>query len=958
MRDTSLVNHLRCLVAEDRRIPADSPSRVGRIIRRFRPGILTLNGLMVHGNDAEYDIASQLNWLDDDARQKAETVVGSWSAAIGRIDVRSQNGKWQPIGTGWVTSPGGNGAPARIVTAGHLLCNMLQPDMSFKRRLARTEFDAALLRETRICFADRPPVGDSNDDGHNPRLQAVIWPHGLWDLMICELDRPLADIRTPPLTGTDWQPVSGAGLAVLGYPIDQDQIHAALGSTGFSQVFEGSLAWRRLSPGLLTEYDATLAPLAAPITAIAASLRHDASTLMGNSGAPVFCLTTGKVVGLHIRGGSYCKNDDPTYLTPTDHANQAVPLARALAEARLGIELLGAPNPQNLAPDAHRISVWTPSILEEDPDAEASIFVATNGRDLPADLLRAVVPDRPDTRDYYYSPPLTAPKDRVPVPDSADLRILNQGADPACVGFAMAALINAQHLRGRRKAAPVSARMLYEMALSHDEWLDESVGGTSLRAAIKGFFYSGVCSEESAPFVPGQSNWRLNRDIAAEARSVMPGAYYRLRHRLVDFQAAIQEAGAIIVSAYIHDGWFRSGGGRIRTIQLRHGRPADRAAHAFVALGYDDRGFIIQNSWGPGWGNWHERPGLACWTYEDWAQNVIDAWVLRLAPSAPDTFGLQPVLSLNEDTSMPKPLRRLPRPHHFALLGHIVHAERDMVVDRGRLGLGLAPLREAGALLRGQDPAKDSPHILLVYHDPFLGADAIARIAAYQTETLLKNGIFPLHIAYGVDEVATISARMLYEAEIVSKRFGASLNEASGYLERRAGRLCGRLVQDFCAGAARAADAGGPLWQARTALCAEASRGRAVSVLSFGTGSIAALAQHRLMRQSGNPPLHRLLLVGAIGPRPPADELGSARLREWRLPDAAEIGALPAYAGDWGDLVQAVQNAGAGPRAGDGSGSTLPGSIAGCCVEPALLNEIVTVLKGRAPSAQRQFRPV
>ncbi|NHF72005.1 trypsin-like peptidase domain-containing protein [Paracoccus xiamenensis] len=941
-------------MAEDRGVDARHPSRVGRVIRRIRPGILTLDGDLVDLDGSVVDADTKLPWLGCAARQKAVDIVRQWSGAIGRIDVMQKDGSWLPVGSCWVTSAGGNGANARIITAGHLLCAMTKPGNSFARGRVRTAFDAAPMRETRVTLADNP-----EDNPGDLRVTAVIWAHWYWDLVICELDAELPGLAVPPLAGAQDKP--STEMAVFGYPMTQGTIDPALDDSGFAQIFEGDLKTRRLSPGLFVDTETSGINVDSDVAAAAVSLCHDASTLAGSSGSPVFCLQSGNIVGLHFRGGGYYNDDNPGVPTPARYANLTVPLMRAMmAEPLLAIEMQGGPMPAGMAVKENFKGLWKASNLNKLDESE-SIFVTNAPKELPADLLRAVAPDRPDNRDYFYTPPLSAPRDKIPrdrdmtVFDRA--KILNQGADPACVGFALAALINLQRRLADQKALLVSPRMLYEMALNHDEWLDEAVGGTSLRAAIKGFVYSGVCSDDEAPYFAPQTDWRLNRTIAEDAKKVMPGTYYRLRHNLVDFQAAIQEAGGIIISAYIHDGWFASGENRIRTIQLRQSSLADRAAHAFIAVGYDETGFIIQNSWGKNWGNWGKRAGFARWTYDDWAQNVIDAWVLRLAPSTPKTFGLQPVLSQGEDLSMPKPLRRLPRPHRFALLGHIVHVERDEVVVRGRLGLGLAPLREAAELLRAKELG-DIRHILLIYHDPFLGADAITRIAAFQTETFLQNGIFPLHIAYGVDEVATISSRMLYEAGIVQDRFGASLSEASGYLERRAGRLCGRLVRDYGDGVAQASAPGGPLWQARAALCLETAKDLQVSALSFGAGSIAALTQARLSRAARNPALNRLLLVGGIGARPTEAELGPTRVHEWQLPSAVEIGAVPAYAGDWNDLVQAVQGGESRPRVDATAVSELPGTIAACCVDPVLLNAVIKAVKGRAPSAQSCFRTV
>src|SRR5258705_9875833 len=129
-------------------------------------------------------------------------------------------------------------------------------------------------------------------------------------------------------------------------------------------------------------------------------------------------------------------------------------------------------------------------------------------------------PDDVDARDFLFSPSLTL------LPEFLDPRwnrtrvVLDQGAEGACVGFALAAVVNASLLRrtaleemreppqsGGRKAPPkrerartphraletdfrteilASPRMLYEMAQRYDEWPGQSYEGTTLRAAMKG----------------------------------------------------------------------------------------------------------------------------------------------------------------------------------------------------------------------------------------------------------------------------------------------------------------------------------------------------------------------------------------------------------------------------------------------------------------------------------------
>ena len=99
-------------------------------------------------------------------------------------------------------------------------------------------------------------------------------------------------------------------------------------------------------------------------------------------------------------------------------------------------------------------------------------------------------------------------------------------------------------------------------------------------------------------------------------------------------QSAIADVGAIYVSAQVHDGWDRvpflknapasHAEGELPTIPARKG--AELGGHAFALVGYNERGFIVQNSWGSRWG----AAGFAVMPYSDWIQYGTDAWALGL----------------------------------------------------------------------------------------------------------------------------------------------------------------------------------------------------------------------------------------------------------------------------------------------------------------------------------------
>lgn len=75
----------------------------------------------------------------------------------------------------------------------------------------------------------------------------------------------------------------------------------------------------------------------------------------------------------------------------------------------------------------------------------------------------------------------------------------------------------------------------------------------------------------------------------------------------------------------------------------RHGRILrarryDGGANQPAPAGQRAGGILIQPAelLGSDWGLWTRQPGLAHWSYGDWAENVIDSLVLRRAPGMLD----------------------------------------------------------------------------------------------------------------------------------------------------------------------------------------------------------------------------------------------------------------------------------------------------------------------------------
>jgi hypothetical protein len=375
-------------------------------------------------------------------------------------------------------------------------------------------------------------------------------------------------------------------------------------------------------------------------------------------------------------------------------------------------------------------------------------------------------PDRIDLRDWFYQPALISLPDLlVNVPLIKPSMILDQGREGACTGFALAAVVNFLRAKQNRTAI-VSPRMLYELARRYDEWPGEAYEGSSARGAIKGWAKHGVCLRAS---------WKddqhgithMSDAIIRQAMATPGGAYYRIRpYNVRDMHTALNETGILYATLMVHSGWGNPGGnkgdkpvsvsyahrGRKATLKLpvikRQGS-AD-GGHAIAIVGYTPQGFIIQNSWGPGWG----AGGFALLPYEDFLMHATDVWVAQLG--VPVTMDLWADDKSIDTAGLQRTSRTIP-------LSEI----RPYVIDVGNNG----ELSDSGEywttpsdierLFCETIPAKTrgwkKRRILLYLHGGLNSeSDSAKRIVAMR-DVMLDNEIYPLHIMWESDFLSSVS---------------------------------------------------------------------------------------------------------------------------------------------------------------------------------------------------------
>ncbi|MBI5040307.1 MAG: C1 family peptidase [Gammaproteobacteria bacterium] len=398
---------------------------------------------------------------------------------------------------------------------------------------------------------------------------------------------------------------------------------------------------------------------------------------------------------------------------------------------------------------------------------------------------RSVRPDTPDFRDLPFRPNIALAPQAALFPDIA-LGVKNQLDTSACTGFSLSLVVEYLLRKARREATPeVSPYMLYSMARRYDEFPGSRDEGSSLRGALKGWQKHGACAEAlwktgikmpPAPKNPKDDWWldAVNRPL---------GAYYRIDPKqITDIHAALNEVGIVYASTDTHAGWDKgndlkrkrptSYADKIFTIPAQKGGDG---GHAIAFVGYNDQGFLIQNSWDTGWGT----GGYAILTYEDWTDNAMDCWVAQLGVVTQDHKALAVSNTLRTDAR-----------GRVALAASTVLRNREVspfVVDMGNNG----QLSNSGLFRTTEDDLRaivdvhlvearkrwnlgNKPINVCIYaHGGLVGEKDAAANAAEWIPMLYDNQIFPIYLMWETDLMNTVLNRLSDAIRDVPRPAGA-----------------------------------------------------------------------------------------------------------------------------------------------------------------------------------------
>lgn len=382
-------------------------------------------------------------------------------------------------------------------------------------------------------------------------------------------------------------------------------------------------------------------------------------------------------------------------------------------------------------------------------------------------------PDAIDFRDRFFMPNVSMCPAPTLFPKFA-LPVKHQGQTMACTGFALSLVVEHALRASKRELEPsISPYMLYSMARRYDEFpgsvADE---GSSARGALKGWFRHGACASELFPSLemPPAAD-AIENDWWYDAVRRPLGAYYRIKpSQIGDMHAALNEAGILLVTCGCHAGWDQgmnlepmaerpSGFDDVWTIPIEPGWAA-HAGHAFVIIGYNERGFLIQNSWGTEWGS----HGYAILGYDDWLKNAMDCWVVQLGVVTQDHRELSRTATLRTDERGKVALAASEVLRNREIAPFIINMGNNGALSnsgvfrttpddvRAIVDLQLPRAREAWGL-----KADEPIDVCLYAHGGLVSEQAAALIAAQWIKLLYDRRIFPVFLMWETDFLSTLA---------------------------------------------------------------------------------------------------------------------------------------------------------------------------------------------------------
>lgn len=215
-------------------------------------------------------------------------------------------------------------------------------------------------------------------------------------------------------------------------------------------------------------------------------------------------------------------------------------------------------------------------------------------------------PDLPDTRDQAYSAPLGVLK---ALPPKVDLRpqcppVVNQGSLGSCTANAIA---SAHYFDQKKQGAPQPFQPSRLFIYYNERSMEGTIpvdAGARIRDGFKSIGQEGVCPESLWKYVIPQFATRPPAAAYQTALDHQAIQYMRIQQTLGQLKGCLADGFPFVYGFTVYESFESPKVANSGIVPLPNGE-AVLGGHAVMAVGYDDakQFFIVQNSWGTGWGD-------------------------------------------------------------------------------------------------------------------------------------------------------------------------------------------------------------------------------------------------------------------------------------------------------------------------------------------------------------------
>jgi len=240
--------------------------------RTGRPPLLISNDKVEFDED---DLADFVTGTD-----KLVTGLNSWIPSVGRVEFLNHDMSWG--GTAWVVEKKGN--KYLMVTNRHVAALVAKRAANGSAVFMRSS--AGPRYGMNVDFAEEYGSATDNDSRTVSISRVEYLADELSaDMAVLRVENPEIDLSPVNLAAREAK--KGERVALIGYPAFDSRNDLNDQARYFSDLYNV----KRLAPGLVMQ-----------ALSSNALLKHDCTSLGGNSGSPLFDLETGTVVGLHFSG--------------------------------------------------------------------------------------------------------------------------------------------------------------------------------------------------------------------------------------------------------------------------------------------------------------------------------------------------------------------------------------------------------------------------------------------------------------------------------------------------------------------------------------------------------------------------------------------------------------------------------------------------------------------------------